>query len=312
MLLLASTNTSSQVLDFSNKKPKIIAVPYDSTYYVLPEYGDLDVYEGLLGQRLVDSEGEIWTLKDYVHESGIDIIELKVQNPKDQKIKRIDVYDFQEYYIEAGFEKYKSSLVGKNLYPVISEDISFAGYNDIELLIHKEEVYKITDIRRGLFENDEYAPVVEINNQGYYKLIQINDGLILKGNAKNHEVYFRFDTKDNFYLDARNTGVGDYDGSGDGVFGRKIIKRNWRGLFAGGNHNKWKGSVAVKVCVDRSGKVQYSEIIFDETTETDRDILKRALEAAKGYKYQANKSAPKEQCGKLVFNLSKDAIRGNR
>lgn len=106
------------------------------------------------------------------------------------------------------------------------------------------------------------------------------------------------------------SGTGDYDGSGDGVFGRKIVKRNWKGLFDGGNQSSGKGKIAIKICVNRAGDVKYSEILFDETTEDDRQKLKRALEAAKGYKVQADPSAPKEQCGKLIFNLDINALKG--
>jgi len=104
------------------------------------------------------------------------------------------------------------------------------------------------------------------------------------------------------------SGTGDYDGSGDGVFGRKIIKRNWRELFKGGNQSKGKGKIAVKICVDRSGGVVYTEVLFDETTETDTKRLKQAMKAAKGYKVQEDPSAPAEQCGKLIFNLDINAF----
>lgn len=107
------------------------------------------------------------------------------------------------------------------------------------------------------------------------------------------------------------SGTGDYDGSGDGVFGRKIVKRNWRGLFEGGDQSKGKGKIAVKICVDRAGDVRYTEILFDDTTETDTKRLKQALTAAKGYKVQADPGAPAEQCGKLIFNLDINAFKAN-
>jgi len=105
------------------------------------------------------------------------------------------------------------------------------------------------------------------------------------------------------------SGTGDYDGSGDGVFGRKIVKRNWRELFKGGNQSKGKGKIAVKICVDRAGDVRYTEIIFEETTETDSKKLKQAMKAAKGYKVQKDPNAPREQCGKLIFNLDINAFK---
>lgn len=106
------------------------------------------------------------------------------------------------------------------------------------------------------------------------------------------------------------SGTGDYDGTGNGVFGRKIVKRNWRELFTGGDQSKGKGKIAVMICVDRAGEVRYTEILFDETTETDPKKLKQAMKAAKGYKVQEDPNAPPEQCGKLVFNLDINALKG--
>ena len=107
------------------------------------------------------------------------------------------------------------------------------------------------------------------------------------------------------------SGTGDYDGSGDGVFGRKIVKRNWRGLFTGGDQSKGKGKIAIKICVDRAGIVRYTEVLFDETTETDSKKLKQAMKAAKGYKVEKDPNAPVEQCGKIIFNLDINAFQGN-
>jgi hypothetical protein len=64
------------------------------------------------------------------------------------------------------------------------------------------------------------------------------------------------------------------------------------------------------MCVNRAGDVVYVEILETETTETDREKLKRALNAAKGYKVEPDPSAPREQCGKLLFDLSINALRG--
>ena len=107
-------------------------------------------------------------------------------------------------------------------------------------------------------------------------------------------------------------GTGNYDDSGNGVFGRKITKRNWRELFEGGANSKSAGKITTKFCVDRHGKVNYAEIIHDETTETDNDKLKRAVQAAYGYEVQAKPDAPAEQCGKLIFNLEINALGGGQ
>ena len=326
ILLLAGTNANSQILDFSNKKPKIIPVQYDSTYYVLPEYASLEEYDGLKNQRLVDSKGEIWIIAGYNSNSDIGTSELKLLNPVDQSSKIIKDYEYQDYYLEAGFEKFRNMLLGKKAYAIVAKSTLFVAYNDTEILIKPNEEYQITDIKYAKFELDSYAPAIEINSEGYYKLVDyelsyiLDNNIGLNGNATNNEIEFTlgndaFDRKRNATSiddSEKRTGYNNYDSSGDGIFGRKIVKRNWRELFKGGNQSKSKGKIAVMICVDRAGAVRYTEILFDETTETDSKKLKQAMKAAKGYKVQADPNGPPEQCGKLIFNLDINAFKGIR
>ncbi|MCZ2336947.1 MAG: hypothetical protein LC127_01885 [Chitinophagales bacterium] len=93
-------------------------------------------------------------------------------------------------------------------------------------------------------------------------------------------------------------GTGMYDGKGDGIFGRKITYRDLSAAKAAINAS---GKVAVKVCINRAGLVTYAELLQRETTLTDRAGLKLYLKAARGYKFQPDMTAPKEQCGKLTF-----------
>jgi outer membrane biosynthesis protein TonB len=95
-------------------------------------------------------------------------------------------------------------------------------------------------------------------------------------------------------------GTGEYDGSGDGVFGRKIIFRDLSSTKAAINVS---GKVVTKVCINRAGLVTYTELIGDETTVRDKATLKLYLKAARGYKFQPDLTAPKEQCGKLSFKV---------
>jgi outer membrane biosynthesis protein TonB len=95
-------------------------------------------------------------------------------------------------------------------------------------------------------------------------------------------------------------GTGAYDGSGDGVFGRKIIFRDLSATKAAVNVS---GKVVTKVCINRAGLVTYVELLGSETTIRDKTVLKRYLAAARGYKFQPDLSAPKEQCGKLRFTV---------
>lgn len=95
-------------------------------------------------------------------------------------------------------------------------------------------------------------------------------------------------------------GTGEYDGSGDGVFGRKIVFRDLSATKAAINVS---GRVVTKICINRAGIVTYTELIPAETTVRDKKTLKLYLKAARGYKFQPDLKAPKEQCGKLSFKV---------
>lgn len=101
-------------------------------------------------------------------------------------------------------------------------------------------------------------------------------------------------------LGDRSDGTGIYDGSGNGVFGRKVIARDLQTIKS---VVRGSGKAVVKVCINRAGNVTFAEIIQSETTFTDREGLKKFLQAAWTYKFQADLSAPKEQCGKLTFTV---------
>lgn len=103
------------------------------------------------------------------------------------------------------------------------------------------------------------------------------------------------------------SGTGMYDGSGRGIFGRKVIKQNWRGLFDGTNQST--GKIVMKLCINPSGDVVYTEINDLETTETNPSKLKQALKAMRGYKFEPDPSAPSEQCGKYSFTLEINALK---
>jgi len=93
-------------------------------------------------------------------------------------------------------------------------------------------------------------------------------------------------------------GTGDYDGSGDGVFGRKVIFRDTKAAKVALGMS---GTVTVKICVNRAGSVTFAEVLPTESTIRDRETLKNFNKAAFGYKVQPDFKAPKEQCGKITF-----------
>jgi outer membrane biosynthesis protein TonB len=97
-------------------------------------------------------------------------------------------------------------------------------------------------------------------------------------------------------------GTGEFDGNGNSdIFGRALIKRNTKNLPV-----SIEGTFVLKVCVNRSGNVTFTEIM-PGTTIGDKSVLKQCMVAAKGYVWAASANAAAEQCGKLtiIFKKSK-------
>lgn len=99
-------------------------------------------------------------------------------------------------------------------------------------------------------------------------------------------------------------GEGQYDGSGNGIFGRKVIKRNVNEVLRVNFENQENKKIVAKVCINRAGNVSFAELLYAETTAKiptgkDKDVLRGIY----GYKYEPNRSAPYEECGKLTITL---------
>jgi outer membrane biosynthesis protein TonB len=99
-------------------------------------------------------------------------------------------------------------------------------------------------------------------------------------------------------------GTGEFDGSGNGIFKRKVIYKNYNALPM-----TMSGKVVIKTCINRAGLVTYTEILQSESTIKDRAVLKKSLSAAKGYRYEADNRAPAEQCGKLTISLDINRLK---
>lgn len=93
-------------------------------------------------------------------------------------------------------------------------------------------------------------------------------------------------------------GEGEFDASGDGIFGRKVIEKNYGALS---KIYVKTGKIWVKTCVNRAGRVTYVEIDDVNTSIRDGQILRDALAAVQGYKFEEDYTAAKEQCGVLKF-----------
>ncbi len=97
-------------------------------------------------------------------------------------------------------------------------------------------------------------------------------------------------------------GKGAYDGSGQGVFGRKVIHRNFKDILAVNFENQEGKKIVAKICINQSGHVVYAELLeFETTAIIPAGKEKQVLKGFYGYKYENDRSAPQEQCGKLTF-----------
>ena len=98
-------------------------------------------------------------------------------------------------------------------------------------------------------------------------------------------------------------GTGKYDGTGNGVFGRKVIYRNPNVVKQGFENQEGK-LITVKVCIDRAGNVRYAELLDMETNAViSASQAKQVIREFKKYKYAEDLSAPEEQCGKLKLRI---------
>ncbi len=108
-------------------------------------------------------------------------------------------------------------------------------------------------------------------------------------------------------LGDEGAGTGEYDGSGDGVFGRKVVYRNHAQLAQ--VISSGSGKIYVKVCINRIGQATYTEIDNFNTTIKTKATLKKALQMIKGYRFEPDPTAPKEQCGMIKLFLDINALK---
>ena len=86
------------------------------------------------------------------------------------------------------------------------------------------------------------------------------------------------------------------DFAGDGLFNRKVIQRANVASLAEEN-----GKVVVNLCVNRQGKVVYTEIDPAKSTIANPSIVAKAELCAANYIFDQDLTADPEQCGKLTF-----------
>ena len=93
---------------------------------------------------------------------------------------------------------------------------------------------------------------------------------------------------------------GEY--SGDGLFNRKVILRGNIAQLA-----IQQGKIVIKICVNREGDVVWAEYDKENSSIHDQDVIRRAEATAEEYLFEADRSAPKQQCGALTFIFENDS-----
>jgi len=173
--------------------------------------------------------------------------------------------------------------------------------------VEVEEVVKPTKTTKPAFET---APTGKDNGEsetGTDKPSSIEgEGGNGKGDKGDGDGADRGDDGDSGFGD-EGAGTGAYDGSGDGVFGRKVIYRNHAELAA--VTASGSGRIYVKVCIDRKGKATYTEIDNSNTTIKNKNTLRKALKMIKSYRFEPDPKAQKEQCGVIKLFLDINAFR---
>ena len=86
------------------------------------------------------------------------------------------------------------------------------------------------------------------------------------------------------------------DRPGDGIFDRRVIFRPEIQKIT-----KEEGKIVVNICINQDGRVVYVKPDKSNTTITDMDNVRKAVEMTTQYKFERDVSAPYKQCGKMTY-----------
>ncbi|MFK7936852.1 MAG: hypothetical protein AB8G22_25285 [Saprospiraceae bacterium] len=94
-------------------------------------------------------------------------------------------------------------------------------------------------------------------------------------------------------------GSGDGGDSGDGVLKRKPVYRVDVKKLGGKN-----GRITANICIDRAGNVISVEENEEKTTMKDRELVEKAIDILKRYRFERDRSAREKECGTYAFIFS--------
>lgn len=102
----------------------------------------------------------------------------------------------------------------------------------------------------------------------------------------------------------KSNNEGEYDESGIGVFGRKVIYRNIKEILDIGFESQKGRMIVAKFCIAPTGDVTYVELLDETTASLSSSKKKAVIKAITGYKLEADINAPSKQCGKFNVTLN--------
>lgn len=86
------------------------------------------------------------------------------------------------------------------------------------------------------------------------------------------------------------------DFSGDGLFSRRVIHRAEIKQLT-----KEEGTIVINLCVNRTGRVVYTDFNKEESTIDTPDLIREAMQATIKYRFEKDYTASAKQCGKMTY-----------
>ncbi len=320
LLLFASQNIIAQIPDYSQNQPELQPLSYKGDRFRITSPDTKMDLTALVGEKVYhfEKECEIYHFRKSTAIHDTSEIEIKCEN---DQVLVLNQYDIDQLVFIKAIDRMTSHLQ-KNTYEYhgsLAKDHDLNGkyieIRDLEKFTFTEAFY--CKAKDGLIKGDHYTICIKRDNDQIFEIVSYDERIPDDGKIRLQGMGFN-----SFDLTVQNTpqnsdiptieniirgsgigtggyGEGEFDVSGDGIFGRKIVYRD-----PSMNANAGKsGKIVFKVCINKRGVVSYLEINEFETTITDTQTLRNSLESMRKYKFEPDPSAPREQCGKFIAKV---------
>lgn len=248
-----------------------------------------------------------------------------IENESGKRLVFSDLSSNDSWYLEGGLQKAKTNFVGEEflnqeMYPEKIESLNGEVFDSIKNLKIEDIQYAKLEFGFSLvaiFENGliskveldindtrsivlDYMNYVNVKYTENVPQIEPTKPVFSRILGKISEVIEKEEENEVIADKDESSGIGEYDDSGNGVFGRRVIYRDMSMIK---NASSASGKIVFKVCINRRGVVTYAEIISNLTTIKNKNLLKKGLSSMEKYKYEPDFTAPKEQCGRYTLKI---------